>query len=734
MTRRKKGRVAKTPAGPRDPGPKSREPAQIRVRQLYEISKLLAYFESVEGTLTAILERVGETVPLRSVIFILQGVGHTRSTVWGGRAETAELLNAAKVRARESYAYLGRSGVDLDENEPRPLAGARGAAGDKSGFLLLPLVVDHRPIFGALQFEIAGVPGEDDLVFVNAVANQLAVALDRRVTIEAKQANAEAGRVAAELREARTEAERSWLKTVLDRMPGGVLIAEGASGKLLLANRQAEQIWGGPLAGSDIAGHRKGFHPEDGRPYQPEEWPLARSIATGEIVTEEEIDYVRSDGTGGTLLVSSTPIEEPGRGIVSGVAIHHDITERKRAAKAQSFLVEASAVLASSLDYRTALADVVRMAVPLVGDACFLDEVGKDGELHRIEVALADPKQQALADRIRNQAALPGSATPQAKVLESGKSVLLAELGSSDLEGISESAEIFRAAGLRSMIVVPLLARGQKLGTLTFAGATTREVYAPSDLAFAEEVALRVALAMDSARLYQDAQNAIRARDGLIAVVSHDLRTPLATISGTVELLARSEATDEKRPKWIDALKRSAVWMKRLIDDLLDVGRIEAGGLSIQPERWPIRSILGEALDLLRPLAQQKALHLEVQLPEREYDVICDRPRILQVLANLIGNAIKFTPEGGAITVRAEPGEREVRFSVADSGLGIAADDLPHIFERFWQARKTARAGAGLGLAIARGIVDAHNGKIWAKSERGKGATFYFTLPIAASS
>ena len=170
--------------------------------------------------------------------------------------------------------------------------------------------------------------------------------------------------------------------------------------------------------------------------------------------------------------------------------------------------------------------------------------------------------------------------------------------------------------------------------------------------------------------------------------------------------------------------------MKHLIEDLLDIARIEAGRLTIEEQRCAVGALLAEALDLMQPLAQQKRLRIERRVPGREVYVRCDRPRIIRVLSNLIGNSIKFTSEGGAITIRAELADREVRFSVTDTGSGIAADEVPHIFERFWQARKTARLGAGLGLAIAKGIVEAHGGQIWAQSEAGKGSTFFFTLPL----
>jgi len=736
--RRKMSRLPGAREGPAAPGPRDQARAYLRLRQLYEISKLLTSFENVEETIAAIVGLVGQTLPLRSVIFILETVGPPRTIVWKADGESEEGLRAAKAHARGSYSYLVRAGVDLDAVAARTLPGplrndVRIEAEDATSFVLLPLVVGHRPIFGALQFETAPRLDELDLVFVNAVVNQLAVALDRQAAIEAKQANAEARRAAAEVREAHTEAESSWLKTVLDRMPAGVIIGEAPSGELLLANKQAEQIWERPIPlGAGTAEYReyRGFHPEDGRPYEPEEWPLARSIARGEIVTEEEIEYLRSDGTRGTMLVSSAPIESPDRRIVSGIATFHDITQRKQVERVQRFLAEASAILAASLDYRITVAAVVRLAVPVLGDVCFLDEVGEDGEVRRLEVVFADPKLRDLAERVRLLAPSPGSQSPQAKVLESGKPLLLAELADSDLRDTPEGGEMLRAAGLRSMIVVPLLARGQNLGALTLATAASGPRYSSLDLAFAEEIAHRAALAIDNARLYQHATRATRTRDELIAAVSHDLKNPLATMVMTAELLARSEAPDEKRRRWVESLRRSADAMKHLIEDLLDIARIEAGRFTIEEQRCAAGALLAEALDLMEPLAQQKRLRLERQVPGREVYVRCDRPRILRVLSNLIGNSIKFTSEGGAITVRAELADREVRFSVTDTGSGIVADELPHIFERFWQARKTARLGAGLGLAIAKGIVEAHTGRIWAQSEVGKGSTFFFTLPL----
>jgi hypothetical protein len=298
--------------GPVDRPPEGPRQLASRVRQLYEISKLLTSFEDVEKTITAIVGLMAQTFSLRSAIFILESArgGPPSTIVWQAAGASEDALLAAKTRARSSYAYLVRSDLDFDRDgggartlPPRSPEGVSESG--SSSFILIPIVVDHHPIFGALQFETAGALGEEDRVFANAVVNQLAIALDRQATIDARQASATAGQMAAEFREARTEADRSWLKTVLDRMPSGVIIGSAPGGELVLANRQAEQIWGRPLAlGAGTGKYRAfcGFHPTDGRAYEPEEWPLARSISKGEIVSEEEIDFFRGDGTRGTMI------------------------------------------------------------------------------------------------------------------------------------------------------------------------------------------------------------------------------------------------------------------------------------------------------------------------------------------------------------------------------------------------------------------------------------------------
>jgi signal transduction histidine kinase len=243
-------------------------------------------------------------------------------------------------------------------------------------------------------------------------------------------------------------------------------------------------------------------------------------------------------------------------------------------------------------------------------------------------------------------------------------------------------------------------------------------------------------VALENARLYKAAQDATRARDDLVAIVSHDLRNPIHTINMAASFMLETAPAEDRRTtsrRQLDVIKRSANRANRLISDLLDVARIQAGGLAVEPVPGDAASLVQEAFETASPLAAGKKVTLEREVPENLPTICSDRDRILQVFGNLLGNAIKFTPEGGQITIRAESEPLAVKFAVRDTGPGIPPEHLPHVFDRYWQAKSTAKLGTGLGLSIAKGIVEAHGGRIWVESEPGQGAAFLFTLPAAPS-
>ena len=240
------------------------------------------------------------------------------------------------------------------------------------------------------------------------------------------------------------------------------------------------------------------------------------------------------------------------------------------------------------------------------------------------------------------------------------------------------------------------------------------------------------ALAADNATLYRQELQAVRVREQILAIVSHDLRNPLGTILLTTATLGKRAVAEERRrglPLALGRIKRAAERMQRLIEDLLDFASIETGRLAIDRDLHDPSGIIDETLASFETVAQESQLLLTADVEPHLPQISCDRDRILQVLSNLVGNAAKVTAAGGHITLRVEAREMELWFSVADDGPGIGEDDLKHLFERYWRSDEVQYKGTGLGLAIAAGIVAAHGGKIWAQSQLGHGATFWFSMP-----
>jgi signal transduction histidine kinase len=245
------------------------------------------------------------------------------------------------------------------------------------------------------------------------------------------------------------------------------------------------------------------------------------------------------------------------------------------------------------------------------------------------------------------------------------------------------------------------------------------------------EVLLRSrSLSLSLQQRVEEAEQAARTRDEVLALVAHDLRNPLNVVltSGTF-LLEVVKGLEPRAVEQLQLIRRAVGQMNRLTQDLLEVAGMEAGNISIEPRQEPVDGLLRSACSTMQHVASTGRIELSCEDATAVPAVNADRDRIDQVLGNLIANAVRFTPPGGRVAVKAEADGDQVRFSVADTGAGIDASDLPHVFDRFWQAKRSRDGGAGLGLAIARGIITAHGGEMWVESEHGKGSTFFFTLP-----
>ena len=311
-----------------------------------------------------------------------------------------------------------------------------------------------------------------------------------------------------------------------------------------------------------------------------------------------------------------------------------------------------------------------------------------------------------------------------------------------------ESAEEFREkyggvyegfdelADMQTYLATPLVHAGETVGAMALHFKEAAAVGA-SDRTFTLLLAQAAATALHRARSYdaeldkrRRAEMLAQAREDVLGVVAHDLRNPLNLIQMTVELIIEEELPVERRREMLGIALRAAKQMNRLIEDLLDHVRLQAGRLSLDVEEVSVHTIIQDAEENFRPIAERRHVHF-VTTPQDGVSVRADRTRVSQIVGNLIGNAIKFTPEQGSVRLRATPDDKQVVFQVVDDGPGIAPDSMSHLFDNFWQARKSDRRGVGLGLAIAKELVEAHGGKIWVESTVDHGSTFSFSLPAA---
>ncbi len=382
------------------------------------------------------------------------------------------------------------------------------------------------------------------------------------------------------------------------------------------------------------------------------------------------------------------------RNLLEARVLHRAQRTAREAAEAAegraALLAEASRVLSASLDAATGLAQLAHLVVPRLADACAV-ELREDDGWRRAAEAHAGP----------------------------GAAALLAA-------GAEEGDD--------GALSIPLRTGGAAFGRIRLARAAGG--FAAEERELAAEMARRAALAVENARLFAESRRAAEARDHMLSVVAHDLRNPLAVIGMCAEMAGEMlppRATPDVREN-LDRIRQSARHMYRLVEDLLEVSRVDAGGVPLRLEEVLPATLFGEALLTLRPLAAARGIRLEAQGEMDLPRVRADAARVLQVLSNLIGNAVKFTPDRGVVTLSARPAGEELRVSVADTGPGIAADHLPHVFGAFWQAQSADRRGVGLGLAIARSVVESHGGRIWVESREGEGTVFHFTLPLAAAS
>jgi PAS domain S-box-containing protein len=413
-----------------------------------------------------------------------------------------------------------------------------------------------------------------------------------------------------------------------------------------------------------------------------------------------------------------------------------DVTVQKRVEREQSFLAEVGTALSSTLDYDETLKNTAHLAVRDLADFCIVEVNPPDGGFRRVRVASRDPAKAWIADVLTQAAPGRGRRSFMGSVLDNKRPVLMEQMSAETIASwfqTEQQRRALRATEPKSLLAVPLLARGKLLGQIVLISSTSSPGYGRADVRLAEELARRATLSIENSWLFAEARRAVALRDDVLAIVSHDLRTPVVAIGVVATLLRQTEHIDASElERLAGSMERSVEEMHLLIDDLLDLAKIQSGTFALQTYAERLDQVVTPVIDRMSVLAEAKHHSLQVDLPPELPEVAIDARRVGQVMSNLVGNAIKFTPEGGTIRVAARQQPHAVIVSVADTGAGIPPDQLRHIFDRSWQAQRARHTTSGLGLSIAKGIVEAHGGTIWAESEVGKGSSFSFTLPLTA--
>ena len=444
-----------------------------------------------------------------------------------------------------------------------------------------------------------------------------------------------------------------------------------------------------------------------------------------------EIAGLRRDGTEFPAEASISRLDLPGRRLFT-VQLR-DVTDRRRAERNDAFLAEASVALGVSLDEASVMRTAAMLPLAHMAHAVVV-------ELHRAEAPVrrvVAPGHGTVGAVLEAYASGAGRATGDVRagvvrsVMRQRAPRLVPHVDDAWLEAAApDERRLLTGLGATSCLVVPLVARDEVVGALWLVriGGHYDEV----DLALAGELALRMGPALDNAALYRVAQDATHARDRVLGVVSHDLRQPLAAVSMCARVLRdHPPADDAQRREMLGTVHDATVLMERMIQDLLDIASIDGGRLAVERARVIPGALAERAVALAEAEAAARGVEIVLSMRDTIPPVLLDGERILQALGNLLANAIKYTERGGRVDVELARQDDALQYVVSDTGAGIPGEDLPHIFDLYWHARRSARRRAsGYGLAIVKGIVEAHGGSVHPESEPGRGSRFVVRLPL----
>ncbi|QRN95653.1 GAF domain-containing protein [Archangium violaceum] len=603
--------------------------------------------------------------------------------------------------------------------------------------LAVPLRLGDQ-LVGVLSFatrERAARLDEDALALAEDLAGCVAFALEThrlRQELEHTRHEAEA-RAEALDRELRRQVAD--FQTLLDVIPVGIGIAQDRECQRIRQNTWFSRLHGLPLD-SNISlsapeGERQPIRYLDkGRALAPEELPMQRAAATGQEVLDVELELEVHGQRRGTLVISAVPLFDEAHRPRGSIGTIQDVTARKRATEAQRFLAESSAVLSSSLDPEQTSRTLARLCVPALANTAALFGWRPDGTLGLVSVTHENLAAESLIASTELPAISEG--TPVHEAMVSGQPRLLAVMdfpADSRVERTDVWRELRWRLGIHSLMVIPLSASHGVAGVLVL--GSSERTFTEDDFTFAREYAAHASYAIDNARLYREAREAVALREEFLGIAGHELRTPLTALQLGLQSLVRHAATSGDCAgvaKWVATCQRQGERLNRLVGDLLDVSRITSGRLPLVLEEMDLAVLVEEVAARMRPELETAGCALSLSL-ESPLVGRWDRSRLDQVVTNLLANAVKYG-QGRPIELSAVATAEGVCLRVRDEGIGISGVDQARIFERFERAVPDRHyGGLGLGLWITKQIVTLLGGHIHVESEQGRGSTFTVELP-----
>lgn len=521
------------------------------------------------------------------------------------------------------------------------------------------------------------------------------------------------------------------IRTIVDNVLDGIITID-EQGTVVSVNHSAEKLFG--YSAEEVVGRNVTMlmpEPERGRHSKS----LQNYLRTGQprvIGIGREVVGRRKDGTEFPMDLGVGEFRLDHRRFFTGIV--RDITRRKQDEQVQQFLLDASRSLASLVDYESTMRKVSRLAIPFFADWCAVYMPDEHGRLRQLAVAHMDPAKMRLAGEL-DERYPPNPEFPvgAGHVFRTGRAQMITEITEAAFQAAARDEEHLRSLkelAPRSFIGVPLSVRGKILGVMTFLTAESGRNYTEADLAVAEDLAHRVAVAIENARLYAEVREADRRKDEFLAMLAHELRNPLAPIRTGLDVLALSGV----EPESVELMQQQVEHLVRLVDDLLDVSRIMRGKIQLDIQPLDLSDVVRRAIEMSHSYIEEQHHQLTVELSDEPVWVQGDGIRLTQVVTNLLNNAAKYTDPGGQISVRLTRENGSAVLRVRDNGIGIDPDLLPHVFELFTQADRTAdraQGGLGIGLTLVLRMIEMHGGTVTAESAgTGRGSLFTVRLPL----